>query len=367
MSQCIQEVRKNVSTTIKRLFTEISNLNIGVVCHGDYCDGDNAVKTIDLTNDVDKLVNFVNTSKNTFGGDYPECYELVLRKVQSFNWRSDGLKALVMIGDATPHEANDNPGKIDWRVECDELKNMGVNIYSVQALKSGNGAAYMFYKQMALRTDGYHIFLDQFSYIKDILLAICSKLMSNEQLEKYEQEVKDRNTGMTLSMRKFFDTLLNRKNDDVEEEADEEADDDDTVIAKKTKRVRKTKAVGELSEKLAACPPAKYQILEVDSDTSIKDYVVKRELVFKTGMGFYEFTKPETITSSKLIVLMKKDTGELYEGKEARTIAKLSEESKRYKPSDIEEYRVFIQSTSANRKLVKDTGFLYLDSEFGRT
>lgn len=62
---------------------------------------------------------------------------------------------------------------------------------------------------------------------------------------------------------------------------------------------------------------------------------------------------------------MKKDTAELYEGKHAREIIGLSSEKKKYKPSDIDEYRVFIQSTSHNRKLVKNSGFLYEASDWG--
>ena len=34
--------------------------------------------------------------------------------------------------------------------------------------------------------------------------------------------------------------------------------------------------------------------------------------------GFYEFTKPEQVSAKKLIVLQKKTTGELFEGRSAR-------------------------------------------------
>jgi hypothetical protein len=41
-------------------------------------------------------------------------------------------------------------------------------------------------------------------------------------------------------------------------------------------------------------------------------------------------------------------------------------ETKKYKPSDIRDYRVFIQSTSYNRKLIGGTGFLYEAEDYGR-
>ena len=43
---------------------------------------------------------------STFGGDFEECYELVLREARTkFKWsKDDGVtKSVVVIGDATPH------------------------------------------------------------------------------------------------------------------------------------------------------------------------------------------------------------------------------------------------------------------------
>ena len=77
-----------------------------------------------------------------------------------------------MIGDSHPHAANGNPNNYDWRNEIDEIKKLGINIYSVQALYNG-----------------YHLYLDQFQYITDIFVAICLKHYSNERLVEYEQEV----------------------------------------------------------------------------------------------------------------------------------------------------------------------------------
>jgi hypothetical protein len=37
---------------------------------------------------------------------------------------------------------------------------------------------------------------------------------------------------------------------------------------------------------------------------SIKDFVQMNSLVFKTGRGFYEFTKPEVISHKKEVVLV---------------------------------------------------------------
>ncbi len=346
MSSCLAEVKKNVKEIIGRLLKDYPGVfRIGLIAHGDYCDEKTTyvMKWVDLTDDGDKLINFINTTGGTGGGDYAECYEKILKDSQFImSWSPSALKSLVMIGDAYPHEKHENPQKIDWREEVVEINKMGINIYSVQALHSGGGPSYTFYKQMAQMTNGYHLFLDQFSYVRDMLLAIFCKQIGEDELAKYEQEVTLRKNGMNLSMRKMFDTMLGRAPVAVEDAKYDPNDD-----------------------KLSACPPSKYQILNVDEALPIKDFITKNGLAFKKGKGFYEFTKTETIAANKEVVLMKKDTAELFEGKYARKLIGLSDVDKRYKPTDIPEYKVFIQSSSYNRKLVADTGFLYEAADFG--
>lgn len=362
MSQCIAEVRRKVQQIIHRLFEEIPGIKIGVVAHGDYCDEKETylMKQIDIGSTESQIVDFVNNVQNTCGGDYPEAYEHVLREVQNLSWTSDSMRALVIIGDAYPHNKEDNPKKIDWKEEVEEIKKMGINIYSIQALYSGNGSSYTFYKQMAQMTNGYHLFLGQFSTISDMLLAICFNQMGSERLSQFEQEVQKTEYGMNIGLRKMFDVMLKRT-----------SSEDTPISTISTTRSRiSSLSTSEISDSdvstLSSCPMAKYQVLNVEDDISIKNFVESKGLRFKTGKGFYEFTKPESISPNKEVVLMKKGTGELFEGKEARRIIGLSDETKKYKPSDIKDYRVFIQSTSYNRKLLADTGFLYEAEDFGR-
>ena len=52
-----------------RLTTEIPSIRIGVVAHADYCDGpNNIIHMMDLTNDVNKLCNFVESVAAGGGG-----------------------------------------------------------------------------------------------------------------------------------------------------------------------------------------------------------------------------------------------------------------------------------------------------------
>ncbi len=114
-------------------------------------------------------------------------------------------------------------------------------------------------------------------------------------------------------------------------------------------------------------PPGRFQVLEVDKDGPIKDFVQENGLAFKTGRGFYEFTKTETIQGSKEIILMDKATGDFFEGEKARELLGLpAGETARIRPTSLEKYAVFVQSTSANRKLMGKTRFLYEVEDWDR-
>src|SRR5262245_3076482 len=172
MYPCLTQVRRNVKNTVTRLFEEIPGIRIGIIAHGDYCDKRSTyvTKHLQLTEDVDKICKFVETVSATGGGDAPECYELVLKEAQDHPWTDDATKALVLIGDELPHPPKSNPGNIDWRKEAKALADDGVAIYAVQAL--GRTHASRFYEELAKISGGFHVPLDQFSYVTDMVLAV---------------------------------------------------------------------------------------------------------------------------------------------------------------------------------------------------
>ena len=100
------------------------------------------------------------------------------------------------------------------------------------------------------------------------------------------------------------------------------------------------------------------QILDVDERCDIRTFVEKNDLPFKTGRGFYEFTKPEKVSEKKEVVLVDKVSGDMFTGSEAFDMIGAGGASK-IKPASFEKWRVFVQSTSYNRVLMPDTGFLY--------
>ncbi len=109
---------------------------------------------------------------------------------------------------------------------------------------------------------------------------------------------------------------------------------------------------------LVPVDPARFQVLSVDTRCSIKDFVQRNSLLFKAGRGFYEFTKPETVSHKKEVVLVDKVTGDMFTGAEACAMIGAGGGAK-IRPASLDKFRVFVQSTSYNRVLVADTGFLY--------
>ncbi|MER3494407.1 MAG: hypothetical protein C4323_20370 [Mastigocladus sp. ERB_26_2] len=330
MYPCLTQVRRKIKETVTRLMSEIPQMKIGIIAHGDYCDEGSTyvIKKFDISSDIDAICEFVQNVEPTGGGDAPECYELVLHEAQSLSWSDAASKSLVLIGDDVPHPPAHNPQKLNWRQEVDFLANKGVMVYGVQALNRSH--ATLFYKELAEKSGGFHVNLDQFSYITDLFLAVCYQQSSDEKLQAYEQEVIDQGR-MSRGLNQIFNSMMKREGKSYYEAAD-----------------------------LRAVPPGRFQVLEVDKDISIKVFVEENNLNFKVGRGFYEFTKTETIQGHKEIILMDRTTGDLFEGEAAREMLGLPVGATvRIKPSNLEKYVVFVQSTSANRKLIGGTRFLY--------
>lgn len=195
MSSCIAEVRGRVGDMIQRLQADIPGIRIAVMAHGDYCDAHNyVIKWIDFGASLPELSDFVQNISGTGGGDFDECYELVLARVQTeLSWTPGSQRSLVLIGDATPHPESYYKGKdekLNWKEEAKKLANMGLKIYAVQALNRDESTS--FYQTLAHTTRGRHMKLDQFNNIFDFIMAVCYNEKGLEFVEAYEAEVRER-------------------------------------------------------------------------------------------------------------------------------------------------------------------------------
>lgn len=351
MYPCLTQTRRSIVETVRRLFLEIPDLKIGIIAHGDYCDREDSyvTKHLDLTDNEDRIVKFVNTVGATGGGDSAECYELVLKEARTkMSWKPGDTKLVVLIGDDVPHSPADarrqSGVEINWRDELDLLLEANIKVYGVQALRRGHATA--FYREIAKKTGGYHLNLDQFSHVQDLIQAVCYKQKGDEFLQQYEAEVTKKGR-MNRSLDQMFATLAGRV-------AALERGEKSTVTGSGFVRSRYAPT------SLKAVHPARFQVLYVPRDSTIMGFVEDNGLEFKKGRGFYELTKTVKVQHHKEIILQDRKSGDFFTGEPARDLLGLPHgEDAKLKPLDLDKYKVFIQSTSVNRKLLGDTDFLY--------
>lgn len=331
MYPCLTQVRRVVDTLTARMFREIPDLQIGIIAHGDYVDASSTyvTKHLALTADPNAVSYFIKNVEATYGGDAPECYELVLHEAQSLQWRPDSKRLLVIIGDDVPHPPAHNPKRLNWRDEVQKLTNLGVLVHGVQCLN--RSYASNFYQGLADLSGGFHLNLNQFAEAADMLLAVAYQQQSPEALDTFEQEIVDQKK-MTRGLSDIFARLRR----------------DPTSGRYRTVDAR-------------AVNPARFQQIAVTSDEAIRDLVQGNGLPFVKGRGFYEFTKRETIQAKKEVIILDLDSGDMYEGAAAREVLGLPIGTNiDISPTfDRAKYKVFVQSTSVNRALKAGTTFLY--------
>ena len=139
MSIYINAVKRHVKELIPKLFKQNPDLRIGIVAFGDYCDMPSkdefgrAYQVCELTDNENRLIEFITNAKDTSGGDGDEFYELVIKKiVEETNWREGSTKAVLLIADASPHKIGYSYGdkvvnnKIYWREEAKKAAEKGI-------------------------------------------------------------------------------------------------------------------------------------------------------------------------------------------------------------------------------------------------
>lgn len=325
MYPCLTQVRRYVVMAVTSLFARVKNLRIGVIAHGDYCDGSKMISTLDLTRDVDKICQFIEDAPRTGGGDADECYEVVLNYARQLSWTAGNKKALVMIGDCNPHPQgfyHEGHGRVqfDWKNEAKLLVEAGIKIYPVQAL--GRARSDAFYEKLASLSGTPKLELPQFSDVLDILCGICYH--QGGQLEEFQQELRGRIVKPTAHVLRTLAQLSG-------------------------------KPLSQRGEKIGS----RFQVIDVDEDCSIREFVTSQGLEFQKGRGFYEFTKREEIQEYKEVVAQNRNSGAIITGKRARSVLGIPEDRANVTPDPEAEHTGFVQSTSVNRKLKAGTKFLY--------
>jgi len=187
MSPCIAQVRNQIESTCEQLFQDIEGLKVGMIAHGDYCDGDNVINFLPLTDDQEKIFKFIRETPNTCGGDAPECYELALHIAQQLGWGNAPGKILVMIGDAEPHPPtySENVQDLNWEEEAEKLAAMDVQVLPLQCLYGS-----WFWPALAEKFDMPLLNLERFEEASETLMGAAYAASGDFAL--YEDRLDDK-------------------------------------------------------------------------------------------------------------------------------------------------------------------------------
>lgn len=193
MAAYIGAVRKEVSELVPRLFKDNDDLRLGIVAFGDYCDMKNAqefgraYQCLMPTDNENEIIKFIIESKDTYGGDGDEFYELVIKKiVEETPWREDATKVILLISDACPHPLGYTyqdyviNNQIDWRVEAQKAASMQIKIDTV----SITGASW--YKELSAMTNGISTLFQSSSKTARLVEAATLARGSMASREKFD-------------------------------------------------------------------------------------------------------------------------------------------------------------------------------------
>ncbi|MGW3010188.1 vWA domain-containing protein [Streptomyces sp. NPDC001219] len=111
---------------------------------------------------------------------------------------------------------------------------------------------------------------------------------------------------------------------------------------------------------LTPANPSEYQLIAVAREATIRNWVIECGHTFRTGCAFYQLSKSEKIQARKQIAVLEKKTDRVYTGPEARALLGLPDSEVRVKPDHNDDFTIFVQSTSVNRKLVPHTRLLLM-------
>lgn len=371
MYPVLAQVREEVEKFVKQMFSEFTDLRLGIIAHGDYCDAGNPYTIIskDFTRDSVGLCRFIRETKKTCGGDADECYELVLNTAhKDLTWRDDADKVMIMIGDASPHGVyySANKSHLDWKEEAKTLAAKGVKVFAVHALSYYRNSSKEFYKTVANTTDGVYLTLDQFNEVIDLIKATCYQQGGEEKLNEFITIIRD-NGKMTNSMDRNFRRLRGEEVVDTYERYSK------PFIKRGVPKSTPGPVTIKEMDKLVPVIPGRFQVMAVDVNCDIKGFVTKNGIEFKKGRGFYELSKAETVQQYKEVIIQDRETGEMFTGSQVREELGLQPQSEsggvkeRLHKDKAKKYRVFVQSTSVNRKLIGGTTFLYEVSDIEDT
>lgn len=193
MYRNLERVRQELGRLTKMLAERLAGVRLGVIAFGDHHDAGRTylTKVHPLTDQWDRIAQWVQTVEGTSGGDEPEAVEDALWEANRMEWRFNAARALVLIGDAPPHGVSDSKSactmRRDWEVETEALARKAIRVYAVQCNRKKDTRKA--FSHMARSTLGKHIFLDQTEHLTDLLIGCCMLEVEEGLLRAFEEEL----------------------------------------------------------------------------------------------------------------------------------------------------------------------------------
>lgn len=98
----------------------------------------------------------------------------------------------------------------------------------------------------------------------------------------------------------------------------------------------------------------------VTAEEPIKEFLERKtRRAYVLGSGYYQLMKTEKVQPTKQVVLVDKNTKRVFGGPAARTAIGLDNSYAKVTPGNHQNYEIFIQSASPNRKLPRGTKVLF--------
>jgi hypothetical protein len=395
MMPVLATVRENLERLTATIFAgQGRDVRMEVIAHGDYDSRPYQImSTNGFTRDPAEVAAFIRSVRAvTNDWNEGEAYELVLERCKGLAWRPEAKKLLVLVGDDLPHPPHfpQNAARLDWEAAARYLAEMDVCIYAVQCASSMPLArARPFYEKLAsFHRRSRHVQLDQFYMMPELVLGIFHAA-SDDLGALAEHEARLAREGRrTRGMARTFAALRGEAAEGGEAEepptsigilrtdpSGANAADADPEPGSPLAAVAAAFAADAAfasppglgsaatpTSALAPLPPGRFQAMPVPADCSIRSFVEGMGIRFRAGRGFYELTKTEEVSARKEVVLERRADGDMFTGDAALRLLGVPAGGKaRVSPAHpaSSAFRIFVQSTSYNRRLLGGTRFLY--------
>lgn len=107
--------------------------------------------------------------------------------------------------------------------------------------------------------------------------------------------------------------------------------------------------------------PGRYDLADVPYDMPVNEFAaLVTGRPYRKGSVFYQLTKPVTVQNYKDVMVQVRSTGQVYTGPSARQLLGLPGFEAKIQPAAQPGTRIFIQSTSMNRRMIGGTTALIL-------